>query len=182
VNSVSVSAWPAVKLLWGDADTVDVRARSVTASPVQTAKLLWEARGASNLNVTAESAKEGPLRLTDVSLRKRGSALSAQGQVSQADVVAALPPGISVSLVKSEGGQVEVQASGGLFGIQASLDAVAVAREGRLVAHPLGFLLEGLQLQLFADPHVHVNGVGASAISPSTGAGGYTLTMTATLH
>ena len=28
--------------------------------------------------------------------------------------------------------------------------------------HPLGFLLEGLRLTLFSDPHVYVEGVGAS--------------------
>jgi hypothetical protein len=182
VNSVSVSAWPAVKLLWGDADTVKVSAGSLRVTPAQTAKLLWEARGAQSLDMTAESAQEGALRLTDVSLHKRGSALSAQGQATQADVTAALPQGLSVRLLKSEGGEVEVQASGGLFGIQASVDAVAGAREGKLIAHPLGFLLEGVQLTLFADPHVQVQGVGASALNGPTGTAGYRLTVTASLR
>ena len=39
---------------------------------------------------------------------------------------------------------------------------MAGASEGKLVAHPLGFLIEGLRLTLFADPHVYVEGVGAS--------------------
>ena len=182
VHSVSVSAWPAVKLLWGDADTVKVNAGSLRVTPAQTAKLLWEARGAQSLDMTAESAQEGALRLTDVSLRKRGSALSAEGQATQADVTAALPPGLSVRLLKSEGGEVEVQASGGLFGIQASVDAVAGASEGKLIAHPLGFLLEGVQLTLFADPHVHVQGVGASALTGPAGTTGYRLTVTASLR
>ncbi len=44
--------------------------------------------------------------------------------------------------------------------------------------HPLGFLLEGLQLTLFADPHVYVEGVGASAVAgPAGGVAGYRLTM-----
>ncbi len=46
VESVSVSAWPAVKLLWGSVDSVRVRARHLSLSPAQAAKLLWEARGA----------------------------------------------------------------------------------------------------------------------------------------
>ena len=45
VESVSVKAWPAVKLLWGSADSVTVSAGSLSMSPAQTAKLLWEARG-----------------------------------------------------------------------------------------------------------------------------------------
>ena len=55
-----------------------------------------------------------------------------------------------------------MRASGGLFGVKASVDAVAGASEGKLVVHPLGLLLDGLQLTLFSDPHVYVEGVGAS--------------------
>ncbi len=107
----------------------------------------------------------GSLRLTDASLRKRGSALSAQALTSEADVKAALPPGFGVQLLRSEDGEVEVQATGGLFGVGASVNAVAGASEGKLVAHPLGFLVEALQLTLFSDPHVYVEGVGASVQS-----------------
>jgi hypothetical protein len=162
VHSVSVSAWPALKLLWGSVDSVSVRAGSLSLSPAQAAKLLWEGRGAASMDVTAQSVKVGPLQLEQALLRKRGSSLSAAGTVSEADVRAALPPGWQVQLLGSEAGAVRVRASGGLFGIGASVDAVALAREGRLVAHPLGALIEGLQLTLFSDPHVYVQGVGAS--------------------
>jgi hypothetical protein len=162
VHSVSVSAWPALKLLWGSVDSVSVRAGSLSLSPAQAAKLLWEGRGAASMDVTAQSVKVGPLQLEQALLRKRGSSLSAAGTVSEADVRAALPPGLQVQLLGSEAGAVRVRASGGLFGIGASVDAVALAREGRLVAHPLGALIEGLQLTLFSDPHVYVQGVGAS--------------------
>jgi hypothetical protein len=182
VESVSVHAWPAVELLWGKAGSVSVRAKSLRASPAQTAKLLWEARGAHSLDVTAESAQENKLQLTDVSLMKRGDALSAEAQMSQAAVTAALPEGIGLRLVKSEGGDVNVDASGGLFGVQASVEAVAGASEGKLVAHPLGFLLEGFQLTLFANPHVYVEGIGASVVSGPAGTPGYRITMTARLR
>ena len=75
---------------------------------------------------------------------------------------AALPAGFGVQLLSSEGGEVRVRASGGLFGVRASVDAVAGASEGKLVVHPLGLLLSGLQLTLFSDPHVYVQAVGAS--------------------
>jgi hypothetical protein len=73
-----------------------------------------------------------------------------------------------------------VRASGGLFGVGASVDAVALGREGRLIAHPVGPLLEGLQLTLFSDPHVYVEGVGASVQDgvPSS----YRLSMSASLR
>jgi hypothetical protein len=180
VQSVSVSAWPAVELLWGSVGSVRVRAKSLALSPSQAASLLWEARGTTSMDVSAESVRLGSLRLSDASLRKRGSALTAQALTSEADVKAALPAGFGVRLLRSGGGQVEVQATGGLFGVDASVDAVAGAREGKLVAHPLGFLLEALQLTLFSDPHIYVEGVGASVQGEQPLS--YWLTMSARLR
>jgi hypothetical protein len=180
VKSVSVKAWPAVELLWGSADSVKVRAMNLKLSPAQTAKLLWEARGVNDMEMTAPSVQEGPLRLGAVSIRKRGNGLTAQARITAADVKAALPGGFEVQLLRSGGGSVEVRSSGGLFGVGASVDAVARASEGKLVAHPLGSLVEGLQITLFADPHVYVEGVGASveAEQPLS----YRLTMSASLR
>jgi hypothetical protein len=183
VESVSVSAWPAVELLWGTVGSVKVRARSLQISPAQTAKLLWEARGVQTMSLTALSVKEGPLQLRDASFQKHGDALQGQAWTSQADVKAALGEAFEVQLQSSGGGQVEVRVGGGLFGVKASVEAVARAQEGKLVVHPLGFLLEGLRLTLFANPHVRVEGVGASAeAEPSGVAAGYRLTMRASLH
>jgi LmeA-like phospholipid-binding len=180
VQSVSVSAWPAVKLLWGDADSVTVRARSLKTSAAQTAKLLWDARGLGDMKLTAQASQVGALKLSDVSLEKHGKTLSGQARMTDADVKAALPEGFDVQFVKSEGGQVEVQASGGLFGIAASVNAVASASEGRLIARPRGFLVEALQLTLFSEPHIYVEGVGVQVErrQPLT----YRLTMGASLR
>jgi hypothetical protein len=182
VKRVHVSAWPALKLLWGDADSASVTTGALDLSEAQSAKLLWEARGINKLDATSPSAHEGPLRLTDVSLHKRGRALSAEGRLSQADLKAALPEGFAVQLLGSHDGQVEVRASGGLFGIAASVDAVAEASEGKLIAHPRGLLLEALRVTLFADPHVYVEGVGASAVTTADGQAGYQLTISASLR
>jgi len=182
VEHVGVSAWPAVKLLWGRADSVRVNANHLRITPGQSAKLLWEARGVSTMDVAAPTVQVGRLRLSEVSLRKRGSLLRAAAQVTAADVQAALPAGLSVQLLASEAGSVKVKASGGLFGLGASVDAQAGPREGKLVARPLGLLLEGLQLTLFADPHVYVEGVGASPVPAAAGQPSYRLTMTARLR
>jgi hypothetical protein len=165
VDSVSVSAWPAVKLLWGDADSVHVTARSIALSPRQAASLLWEGHGVSHLDLHADAVRVGSLTLTDATLEKRGLQLAAQASATQAATEAALPEGLAVKLLGSRDGEVEVEATGGLFGLQASVDAVARAEEGRLVAHPEGTLLEGFRLKLFSDPHIYVEGVGASAIA-----------------
>ncbi len=180
VESVHVKAWPAVKLLWGSADSVTVRARRLRLSPAQTAKLLWEARGLDRITMTAASVREGPLALTDVSFRKQGQALSAQARMAAADVSSALPEGAQVQLLSSEDGQVNVRVAGGLFGVRTSLDAVAAASAGKLVVHPLAGLLSGLQLTLFSDPHVYVQAVGAS-VEPSRPLS-YRLTMRASLR
>jgi hypothetical protein len=178
VQSVHVSAFPAVELLWGDADTVKVHARTLNVSPAQTGKLLHEARGLDHIDLTADATREGPLPLHEVSLQKRGAKLHAQASASQADVTAALPTGLAVQLLGSAGGKVEVRASGGLFGVGASVDAVAQAEEGKLVVRPRGFLVEAFKLTLFADPRVRIEGVGASA----TGADGYRLSIDASLR
>lgn len=180
VQSVSVSAWPAVKLLWGSVDSVNVRAGSLAVQPGQAAKLLWESHDVARMDVSAEHVRVGTLALSDAHLSKRDGALTAQAEAGASAVTAALPSGFSVQLLKSEGGKVEVQASGGLFGVGASVDALGEASEGKLVAHPLGFLVEGFQLTLFSDPHVYVEGVGAEVVrkEPLT----YRLSMSASLR
>jgi hypothetical protein len=176
VDSVSVSAWPAVELLWGDAGAVTVHARRLDLTPAQAAALLWEGRGVNRLDVSAEAVSVGSLALTGASLRKRGVQLEARARTTRTAAQAALGAGVGVKLLSSEGGRVRVEVSGSLFGAGASLPAVAEAREGALVAHPEG-LLEGFALTLFSDPHVHVEGVAAQPDGPSA----YNLQMTALL-
>jgi hypothetical protein len=183
VESVSVTAWPAVELLWGKAGSVDVKTRSVRLSTTQMAKLLEEASGARSLRVTAASARVGPLQLSDATLQKHGDALYGTARISTADVRAALGGGFEVQLLRSGGGRVEVSVVGGLFGVRASVEAVAEAQEGKVVLHPLGFPLEGLKLTLFATPELYVEGVDARAVAGPSGRGaGYRVSIWASLR
>jgi LmeA-like phospholipid-binding len=179
VDHVSVSAWPAVELLWGHADAVSVQARRLALTPAQAASLLWEGRGVARLDISAEAVRMGPLELSAATLRKRGAQLEAQARTSQAAAQAALGEGVSVRLLGSEGGRVRVSVGGSLFGVGAAVPALAEAQDGVLVAHPEGALLEGLRLTLFSDPHVHVEGVGASVLA--TQPLSYRLSMSALL-
>ncbi len=181
VRSVEVSAWPAVKLLWDRADSVRVRAEELHLSPAQGAALALEARHTGRLDFSAASVQLGPLLLGDVHLTKRGSALHAQAHTSAADVAAAMPRGVSVALVRSEDGQVTVRAGGGLFGVGATVEAVARARAGSLVVRPVSFPLSALQLTLFSDPHVYVLGVAVHA-DRGEPPPGYVLSMSARLR
>ena len=183
VKSVTVDAWPAVELLWGKAESVNVKAGSLQISAAQMAKLLGEARGVKSMRVSAESVKEGPLQLYDASLQKHGDALLGAAWASRADVKTALGEGFEVQLQPSGAGRVQMCVEGGLFGVKAAVQAVAEAQEGDVVVHPLGFLLEGLKLTLFAEPEVYVEGVGASvAAGPSGKGAGYRLSFRASLR
>jgi LmeA-like phospholipid-binding len=182
VESVSVKAFPALKLLWHKADSVTVKATSLKLTPAQTAALLWEARGLNDIDLTASSMTEGPLRLHDVSVRKRGKSLTGQAQMTAADADSALPEGFGLQLLGGEGGEVKVRASGGLFGVGGSLDALVLASDGKLIARPVGFPLDALTLTLFSEPHVYVAGVGARAISGPGGAPSYQLGIRAALR
>jgi len=187
VRSVSVSAWPAVKLLWGNADSVSVRAGSLRISPAQTAELLSEASGVSSLTLTAARVREGPLQLTDASLRKHGRRLAAQGTMSEAAVQAALPAGIRLRLLSSEDGRVTVRASGstsvlGLLGRGASVDVLAGASAGALIARPLGAPFGAVHLTLFASPHVYVEAIAVKQVPASAQAASYLLAMRARLR
>ncbi|HWW89644.1 MAG TPA: LmeA family phospholipid-binding protein [Solirubrobacteraceae bacterium] len=180
VESVSVRAWPAVELLWGSADSVSVRAHRLSLSPSEAAKLIWEARGVESLQFAARSVQVGPMRLGDARVHKQGSSLGAEAVIGEANVRAALPKGLAVKLVDSEGGTIRVTASGGPFGVGPAVQALAAAQEGKLVVRPGGFLLRGLTLTLFSDPHVYVEGVGASVRPGSPRS--YRLTMRAHLR
>jgi hypothetical protein len=180
VQHVAVSAWPAVELLWGSVDTVTVTASRLTLTPAESAALLREANGVARMDVTVGSMREGPLQLGPAWLRKRGSELVGEALMSGAAVAAALPAGLAVRLVSSGDGSVRVRASGRFFGLLGSVDAVARASDGKLVAEPVGAGLHGLRLVLFSDPNVYVQGVGAVLASSSPLS--YRLSMTARLR
>jgi hypothetical protein len=183
VRSVAVKARPAVELLWGKAESVDVKAGSLRLSKAQTAKLLGEAHGVKSLRASAESVKEGPLQLYDASLQKHGDALSGAAWASAADLKTALGEGLEVQLLHSGAGRVQLSVAGGLFGVKASVEAVAESQEGDVVVHPVGFLLEGLKLTLLAEPDLYIEGVGASAVAGPSGRGaGYRLSFRASLR
>jgi len=178
VESVQVSAWPAVKLLWAGADSVAIRAGDLSLSASEAADLLSESGGAERVRASARTVELGSLRLTDVRVAGDPGELSATASVSAADVRAALPPGVQVELLDSERGSVRVRVSGGLFGLSAAIDAVAEPSDGGLLVKPEGFLMQAFTLRLFSDPRVRLQAVGASA---DAAAAGYRLRVSATV-
>jgi len=178
VISVSVSAWPAIELLWGHADSVHVQTGPLKLSPQQVAALLWEARNTDSLDVGARQVALGGLTVSHVTLVKRGSRLRAGALLGALFVREALPAGMRVRLLASTPAGVLVRVSGGLFGAGGSLQALASGESGKLVVRPLVPALARARLPLFSDPHVQIEGVGAHAVgSPPAEPPAYALTL-----
>jgi hypothetical protein len=178
VEGVQVSAWPALKLLWAGADSVVIRAGDLSLSLSEAADMLSDSGGAGRVRASAQTVQLGPLRLTDVRVSGDPREMSASATAAAADVAAALPPGMQVELLDSEHGTVRVRVSGGLFGLSASMDAVAQPSDGGLLVRPEGFLMQAFTLRLFSDPRVRLQAVGASA-DPAVA--GYRLSVSATV-
>lgn len=183
-TSVKVSALPALELLWGKMDSLDVKASSMHVAVGQIGELLWSTRVSNELDLRSkrmrlidENFAGGGLGLEDVEFHKHGDALSGQATVSMAALKAALPSGFQIQPLASENGQVEVQVSGVVLGVQASGSGLIGAQEGRLVVRPTGIPFGGLvTVTLFKDPHLFIEGI-AAAGKP----GSYKFTITARL-
>jgi hypothetical protein len=167
VKSVHVTAWPALELLWGKADSITVRAAALSVTPAQIALLLSEAHKVRDMTVSADTTSmrvaglARGLTLSNVQMEKHGVSMQASATLTQRQLNEALPNGFHVEPVASGSGQVEVKASGGLFGVQASIDALVKPLEGRLVAQPQGFPFAGFgTVTLFSDPRLEVQSVG----------------------
>lgn len=172
VRSVQVSASPAIQLLWGKADSVGIVAGTLTASAAQVAALLEETHGVDRLSVDAQGAVlrvpqlPSGLAVSDVRLRKQGGQVSVTATLTQAALDAALPSGFRIEPTASGNGEVEARASGGLFGLQASITAVVRPQEGALIAEPTGIPFGGIAaVTLFSDPHLKVSSVGVRVLS-----------------
>jgi hypothetical protein len=162
VEEVSVAAFPAIELLWHDADKVIVRMASYRSSTAKLSILLDEAAGVGTIDATATLLTTGLLTIHNATLHKRGDELTATASVTQSDLRAAIPFLDSVQPVASAGGQLTVRGTATLFGVTASVEATVATSNGRLVVTP-DVPFGGLAtITLFSDPHVRVQSVSAT--------------------
>jgi hypothetical protein len=169
VRSASVSAFPAVELLWGKAQSMSVSTGPLNIDPAEVGSLLWQARSVQRIDMHAESMRVGALALSDVSWQKRGGSLSLTGVIGEAQLREALPGSSSFRLLGSGPGGVEMQVGGSLFGLSASIDVQLTATDGRLVAAPRGPIGRLVEVTLLSAPHLYVRSV-ALADAPAVGA------------
>jgi hypothetical protein len=169
LENVSVKAFPAIELLWGKAESASATAKRLSLSEADAVKLVWEARGVHESTLKVGALKlsvpglPGGVVMHDAVLRKRGDRLTTQARITQADLDAASPSGVRVHLVPSQPGTAKVIASGSLFGVQATVEAVAMPSEGKLIAQPLNIPFGAfVRMTLFADPHLYLEGISAA--------------------
>ena len=177
VTSVSVHAFPAVRLLWHSADSVTITMSELHSDVRQSGDLLARAHETGKLDVRIAAATVGPLAAHDVRVTAHDGRVDARASVSEAELRAALPPGLDVQPVASGGGQLLLRGSASLFGVGISAEALLSAQAGNLVIQPVGLPLASLaRLTVFADPRLAVDGVGANAYP-----GGFTFNVSARL-
>jgi hypothetical protein len=165
VLSVSVSAFPAIELLWHDADRVVVRMASYHSSSGHLNSLLDQASGVGSLSASAQVLTAGLLTLRDASLIKRGSELYGSARIEESDLRAAIPVLRSVSYVGGGNGGITLQGTADVFGAQATVPASVRPVDGRLVVTPELPLVGGIaSVTVFADPRVRVDSVSGASV------------------
>ena len=159
VLSVSVSAFPAIELLWHQADRVVIRMGRYAPPSGSLGATLAQTAEAGTVSATAQQFHYGLLTLHDATLAKQGDTLSGSALVSESDLRNSLPILSSVTPVASSGGRLTFQ--GTAFGISA--DATVAVSNGNLTVVPdvpFGALAT---ITLFSDPHVAIRQIAATA-------------------
>lgn len=175
--TVSVSAFPAVKLLLGRADDVTVEVANLRPDESgddgdSLADLIAQTSRTKRLDVHVNVLEDRLLRMQDVRLTKDGDALTAVVALRKADVDAALPAELRLTDRTVPNG-LAVAGSTDVFGAQIEAEADIYADDdGSLVLEPSDDLLGGLvSVPIFEDDRVAVD-----AISARTSGDGYVVT------
>jgi hypothetical protein len=183
VRSASVSAFPAIELLWGEAQSATVDAAHLNITQVAANELLWESRKVERVDMHAESMHVGTLTLRDVSWRKRGDRLEISGRLTEADLRASLPGATSFTLLSSNSEGVSMRVGGSLFGLSSSVAVRLGAVEGKLVAIPQGIPFAGLvKVTLFSASHMYVQSFDLTESPPAGADPSYQVSIAARLQ
>jgi hypothetical protein len=162
VESVQVDAFPAIKLLWHQADRVVVRMRTYSSSPAALSSTLGEIGDTGSLDASTDRLDTGLLTLRDATLTKRGNKLRAAATVTEADLRSSLPVLESVQPVSSSDTEFTLRGTATLLGVSATVDVTVGPHDGALEAAP-DVPFGGLAtITLFSNPRIAVQGVAAT--------------------
>jgi hypothetical protein len=164
VLAVKVSAFPAIELLWGQADKVVIRMGRYQGGASEIAGRLDAAGDVGAIDASAEEVNSGALTLRNARLRKQGDELIGTAVVRQADLRSAVPFLDNVQPVASGDGALVLRGTASLLGLTTSVDVVVAAQNGNLVVAP-NVPFGGLAtITLFSNPHVRVQSVAAASV------------------
>ncbi len=160
VLEVKVEAFPAIELLWHQADRVVIRMATYHSTPGHLGSTLAQAGDTGSLYASAGRLQTGLLTLHDATVSKRGNELTGSATVTDADLRSAVPFIQGVTPVASSGGRLTLQ--GTAFGVTA--DATLMAVNGKLVVRPDVPILNFFTVTVFENPRLDVQGVAARAV------------------
>jgi len=164
VLSVKVSAFPAIELLWGQADSVVIRMGRYAAGASQIGSRLDNADNVGSLDASAQEFDSGALTLRDATLRKRGNELIGTATVTEGDLRSAVPFLDNVTPVASADGRLVLRGTASLLGLTTTVDVTVAAQNGALVVAP-NVPFGGLAtITLFDAPHIRLQSVAASSV------------------
>ncbi len=157
VLEVKVSAFPAIELLWHQADKVVVRLGRYRTSQGHLASMIAQTANVGTVDASAQQVSTGLVNLHNATLAKRGNELTGSATITEADLRSAVPFVQNVRPVASGNGQLTLQ--GTAFGVTA--DATLRAIDGRLVISPDVPILNFVTVTVFSNPHLAVQSVSA---------------------
>ncbi|HEV7493348.1 hypothetical protein [Baekduia sp.] len=155
--SVSITARPALKLLTGHADTVNVHIHRLGAGRGKLGDLLARTGRVGTVDATVDLMSSHGLALEHVLLHERHGMLTAQASVTRSAIRAALPHAIRLDPGPAAGGDVNFTATVHALGQVARVKAVVRVRDGQLVLAPSALAGGLVHIALFSDPRVTVD-------------------------
>lgn len=177
VLHVEVSAFPAIQLLWHQADHVLVRMAGYRSDSATLSDNLKQVADVGTLDASANVFSSGLLTVRNASLQKRGNQLTATATITEADLRSSLPVLESVQPVSSSGGTLTLQGTANVLGVRATVDATVRPQNGALVVSP-DVPFGGLAtITLFSNPTIAVTALSASPVP-----GGFVLTTHAVVR
>jgi len=158
---VSVSATPALELLFGRADHVSVHIDNLSPSAHHKGigQLLNEISGTDQLDAVVQHALVGVLELQNIDLTKRGQQLVGHATVTQAAIENALPVALHIDATNPDVHTLLLRASTTIFGHTIAGTAAVKIEAGKLVIAPDNPLLAPLRLTLFSDSQLELTSI-----------------------
>lgn len=164
VESVQVSAFPAIELLWHHASKVVIRMSSYRSSEGHLTSLLDQLGDVGTVRASISRFNSGLLDLEDATLSKNGNEVTGTARITEAALRSAVPFLESVVPVSAGAGGLTLRGTAGLFGLSATADATVAARDGRIVVTPDVPIFDLANLTVFSDPHLYVQGVSGGSV------------------